>query len=265
MQARSETSLEYGTRAAWGVIIATVLGSGIAFLDSTIVNVALPKMEEDLGGGLAGLQWTVDAYLLTLGAFLLLGGSLGDLYGRRKMFVYGLGGFAVASALCGLAPSIGALIAARALQGVGAALLVPGSLAIIQATFRPQDRSRAIGAWSGLAGVTTAIGPFVGGYLVDAVSWRLVFFINLPLAALAIYMAIHHIPETRDEEATKTPDVKGAVAAALALGGIIYALIEGRPRGWTSPSILGSLVIGIVALVAFFIIEKRERHPMLPL
>jgi EmrB/QacA subfamily drug resistance transporter len=263
--ARAEPSLEYGTRVAWGVIVATVLGSGIAFLDSTIVNVALPAIERDLGGGLAGLQWTIDAYLLTLGAFLLLGGSLGDLYGRRRLFIYGLISFSVASGLCGFAPSIGGLIAARALQGLGAAMLVPGSLAIIQASFRAEDRSRAIGAWSGLAGVTTAIGPFAGGYLVDSVSWRYVFFINIPLAIVAIYMAVRFIPESKDEEMEQSPDVPGAVAAALALGGSIYALIEGRSQGWTSPSIVASICIGAAALIAFFWIEERSKHPMLPL
>jgi EmrB/QacA subfamily drug resistance transporter len=263
--AEEERMLSYGTRRGWAVIIATVLGSGIAFLDSTIVNVALPAIERDLGGGLQGLQWTVDAYLLTLGAFLLLGGSLGDLYGRRRLFVYGLASFAAASALCGIAPNIGALIAARAIQGLGAAMLVPGSLAIIQATFHPEDRARAIGAWSGLAGVTTALGPFVGGYLVDSVSWRLVFFINLPLAAVAIWLATTHVPETRDESASRTPDVPGALTAAMALAGFIYALIEGRTRGWTSGVILASIGVGFIALISFFLIQSRSRHPMLPL
>ena len=160
--------LRTGTPAGRWVIAATVLGSGIAFLDSTVVNVALPSIQEDLGGGLAGLQWTMDAYLVTLGSLMLLGGSLGDIFGRKKLFVWGLAGFAVASALCGIAPSIEMLIGARALQGVAAAMLVPGSLAIIQASFAPEDRARAIGAWSGLSGVTTAIGPFLGGWMVDA-------------------------------------------------------------------------------------------------
>ena len=254
-----------GTPLGRWVITATVLGSGIAFLDSTVVNVALPSIQEDLGGGLAGLQWTMDAYLVTLGSLLLLGGSLGDIFGRKKVFVLGLGGFAVASAICGLAPSIETLIAARALQGVAAAMLVPGSLAIIQASFAPGDRARAIGAWSGLSGVTTAIGPFFGGWMVDAISWRLVFFINLPLAAIAMVIAIRHVPESRDETAPRKVDFPGAILTAVGISGILYALIEGPTQGWGSPSIVGSALIGTVALVAFFLFEARTSHPMLPL
>jgi EmrB/QacA subfamily drug resistance transporter len=262
---QGESVLRYGTPVGRWTLLATVLGSGIAFLDSTVVNVALPAIEDELGGGLSGLQWTVDAYLVTLGALLLLGGSLGDIYGRRKMFVYGLGGFAVASALCGMAPSIGALIAARALQGATAALLVPGSLAIIQASFAPEDRSQAIGAWSGLAGVTTAFGPFLGGYLVDSVSWRWVFFINLPLAAAAIWVANRHVPESKDETATHAPDIPGALAAALGLAGVLFALIEGPTFGWSDPRIVGSALAGGATLTLFFVIEARSDHPMMPL
>ncbi|MBA2725034.1 MAG: MFS transporter, partial [Actinobacteria bacterium] len=261
---RAETA-RYGSASGRWIISATVLGSGIAFLDGTVVNVALPAIEEELGGGLSGLQWTVDAYLVTLGALLLLGGSLGDIYGRRKMFVFGLGGFAGASALCGLAPSISALIAARAIQGIAAALLTPGSLAIIQASFAPEDRSRAIGAWSGLSGVSTALGPFLGGYLVDAISWRWVFIINLPLAAAAILITIRHVPETKDEEGSQKPDVPGAVAAALALGGVLYALIEGPVRGWADGRVLFAIVLGAIGAVAFFRVEMHSEHPMLPL
>ncbi|MGH2753388.1 MAG: DHA2 family efflux MFS transporter permease subunit [Actinomycetota bacterium] len=262
---QTATSLRTGTAAGRWVITATVLGSGIAFLDSTVVNVALPSIQDDLGGGIAGLQWTMDAYLVTLGSLLLLGGSLGDIFGRRKVFNLGLVGFAVASALCGLAPSIEMLIAARALQGIAAAMLVPGSLAIIQASFAPEDRARAIGAWSGLSGVTTALGPFLGGYFVDAVSWRLVFFINLPLAAIAIWIAARHVPETRDETTVGRIDLPGALSASVGISGILYALIEGPSRGWSSASILISLTIGILGLVAFFLIESRSTHPMMPL
>lgn len=251
--------------AARWIVGATVLGSGIAFLDSTVVNVALPAIENDLGGGLVGQQWTVDAYLLTLGALILLGGSLGDLYGRRKMFTSGLVGFAVASALCGLAPSIEVLIAARALQGVAAALLTPGSLAIIQASFAPEERSRAIGAWSGLSGVTTALGPTLGGWLVDAVSWRAIFFINLPLAAIAVWIAVRHVPESRDDAHERKPDIAGAVAATVGLGGILFGLIEGSRLGWGSGPVVGGLAVGTLAIVAFTGIEMRSRHPMLPL
>jgi MFS family permease len=180
------------------VLLATVLGSGIAFLDATVVNVALPTIGEELDAGISGLQWVVNAYTLTLSGFLLLGGSLGDHYGRRRVFVIGVIWFAVASLLCGIAPSAEALIAARALQGIGGALLTPGSLAIIEASFRAEDRGPAIGAWSGLGGVTAAIGPFVGGWLVQAASWRWIFLINLPLAVVVVWVAQRHVPETSD-------------------------------------------------------------------
>src|SRR4051812_33950555 len=199
--------IRFGTPAARWVILATVLGSGIAFLDGTVVNVALPTIAEDLGTGLTGLQWILDGYLVTLSALLLLGGSLGDLYGRRRMFVIGLIGFSLASVVCGVAPNTGFLIGARAVQGAAAALLVPGSLAIISASFHPDDRGRAVGAWSGLAGIAGAVGPFFGGWLVDAVSWRLVFLINLPLAAIAVAITLRHVPESRDVDAVRHLDL----------------------------------------------------------
>ena len=196
--AAADGGLRYRSPTGRWVLVATVLGSGIAFLDSTVVNVALPTIGEDLDAGIASLQWVVNAYTLTLAGFLLLGGSLGDHYGRRKVFVIGVVWFAAASLLCGLAPTDEALIAARAFQGVGAALLTPGSLAIIEASFRREDRGPAIGAWSGLGGVTAAIGPFVGGWLVQAASWRLIFLINLPLAAVVVWVSVRHVPESRD-------------------------------------------------------------------
>lgn len=257
-------SVAFGTASGRWVILAALLGSGIAFLDSTVVNVALPAIERDLGGGISGLQWTVDAYLLTLGALLLLGGALGDQYGRRRIFVAGLVAFTTASLLCGLAPNIGSLIAARALQGMGGALLVPGSLALISASFREEDRGAAIGAWSGLTGVAIALGPFLGGWLVDAVSWRLVFLINAPLAAVAAWVAIRHVPESRDPEAGTRPDYAGAVTATVGLGGIVYALIEGPAHGWSTASV-GAGILGAVAVVAFVIAEQRQAHPLLPL
>jgi EmrB/QacA subfamily drug resistance transporter len=260
---RNEGSVAYRTATGRWVILATVLGSGIAFLDSTVVNVALPSIKAEFETGFSSLQWTVDAYLLTLGAFLLVGGSLGDLFGRRRIFILGLGGFTFASLLCGIAPSISFLIAARALQGLGAAMLVPGSLAIISASFKESDRGQAIGAWSGLSGVTTAVGPFLGGWLVDSVSWRWVFLINLPLAALAIVIALKHVPETRDETAARTPDVAGGATAALALGGIVFALIEGPVRGWGG-TVTAAIVVGCLSLAAFVIVEMRVQHPMLP-
>lgn len=262
---KSQASVRYSSATGKWIILAAVLGSGIAFLDSTVVNVAIPTIREDLNTGLAGVQWTIDAYLLTLSALLLTGGSLGDLYGRRRMFVFGLIGFAATSTLCAIAPNIAVLNISRAFQGTAAALLVPGSLAMISSSFHPADRGRAIGAWSGLAGVTTAFGPFLGGFLIDAVSWRMIFLINLPLAAIAVWIAVKHVPETRDEEGARRPDVPGAFAAAVALGGILYGFIEGPVVGWGSPSIYGALVLGVVASVAFVMIEARKKEPMLHL
>jgi EmrB/QacA subfamily drug resistance transporter len=247
------------------VLLATVLGSGIAFLDATVVNVALPTIGEELDAGIAGLQWVVNAYTLTLSGFLLLGGSLGDHYGRRRVFVIGVIWFAVASLLCGLAPSVEALVAARALQGIGGALLTPGSLAIIEASFRAEDRAPAIGAWSGLGGVTAAIGPFLGGWLVQAASWRWIFLINLPLAAAVVWVAQRHVPESRDPSVAGGLDYTGAALAALGLAGVVYALTDGPGFGWTSPRILLAGAVGVAALVAFVVWERRSRHPMLPL
>jgi EmrB/QacA subfamily drug resistance transporter len=257
--------LKYGSAAGWWVIAAAVLGSGIAFLDATVVNVALPAIQRDLGGGITGLQWTVDGYLLTLGSLIVFGGSLGDLYGRRRGFVLGLATFTVASCFCGAAPNLGILIVGRALQGVGGALLVPASLSMISASFQPKDRGPAIGAWSGLSGVSTAIGPFVGGYLIDSVSWRLVFLINLPLAAIAIWLALARVPETRDADGSKRPDVLGAGTLALGVGGAVFALIEGPTVGFTAPSVLTAAVLGVAGLVAFVVVERRVASPMVPL
>jgi EmrB/QacA subfamily drug resistance transporter len=242
------------------VLAAAVLGSGIAFLDSTVVNVALPTIGRDLDADLRALQWILDSYLVTLTALLLLGGSLGDVYGRRRIFVYGLFSFTFASVLCGLAPNAPSLVVFRALQGAAAALLVPGSLALISATFATEDRGRAVGAWSGLTGVTSAIGPFVGGWFVDSVSWRLIFFINVPLAAIAIAITVRHVPESRAHVARHI-DVTGAVAISIALACIAYALIEGN----TTAPVLGVAAVGVIALIAFFVIEARKRAPMLPL
>jgi EmrB/QacA subfamily drug resistance transporter len=247
------------------VLLATVLGSGIAFLDATVVNVALPTIGEELDAGIAGLQWVVNAYTLTLAGFLLLGGSLGDHYGRRRVFVIGVIWFAAASLLCGVAPSVEALVAARALQGIGGALLTPGSLAIIEASFRAEDRGPAIGAWSGLGGVTAAIGPFLGGWLVQAASWRWIFLINLPLAVVVVWVARRHVPESRDPNARGGLDYLGAALAAAGLAGVVYALTDGPGLGWTSPRILLAGAVGVAALVGFVLWERRSRHPMLPL
>jgi len=258
-------AVRYGTPRGRWVLLATVLGSGIAALDATVVNIALPAIGRDFHSGLTSLQWTVNAYTLTLAGFLLLGGDLGDRYGRRRMFVIGVVWFAVASLLCAVAPSATALVAARALQGVGAALLTPGSLAIIEASFAREDRAAAIGAWSGLGGVAVAIGPFLGGYLVQAVSWRLIFVINLPLALAVVVIAVRHVPESRDTAMPLRLDVPGVVLAALGLAGITYALTEAGQHGWGSPSVIVPGLAGLACLVAFVPIERSSRNPLLPL
>jgi EmrB/QacA subfamily drug resistance transporter len=236
----------------------------VAFLDSTVVNAALPAIGRDLHGNLADMQWVLTAYLLTLGSLLVLGGALGDRFGRKRLFMIGLIGFATASALCGAAPSVPVLIAARAVQGIAGALLVPGSLAIISASFHPDDRGRAIGMWSGLGSVTTAAGPFLGGWFIDSVSWRLVFFVNLPLVVVALAICARHVPETRDESAPRHIDVPGAVLLALGLAGVVYALIEGPAKGWPT-SAIGLGVLGVAALVTWLVVENRSAHPMVPL
>jgi EmrB/QacA subfamily drug resistance transporter len=247
------------------VVAATVLGSGMAALDATVVGIALPAIGRNFHAGVSSLQWVVDGYTLTLAGLLLLGGTLGDSYGRRKMFVIGTVWFAVASLLCGVAPSIGVLIAARALQGVGGALLTPGSLAILQASFAPDDRGAAIGAWSGLGGVATAFGPFLGGWLIDAVSWRLVFFINLPLAVVVVAVSARHVPETKSPGPVPKLDVKGAACISGALAGITYGLIAASSYGWGSVPVLVPLAVGLALLGLFILVEDKEPNPMLPL
>ncbi|MER7991072.1 DHA2 family efflux MFS transporter permease subunit [Streptomyces noursei] len=251
-------------RGRW-VLTTTVLGSGMAMLDSTVVNVALPRIGADLDADLAVLQWTVTAYMLTLSALILLGGSLGDRYGRRRIFVIGVVWFAAASLLCGLAPGPTVLITARALQGVGGALLTPGSLALIQAVFHPDDRARAVGAWSGLGGVAAAIGPFVGGWLVDGAGWRWVFFLNVPVAVACVPIALRHVPESRERAAGEAQgfDVAGAVLGALALAGVTYALIEAPGRG-AAPGVLVPAVAGVLLGAVFLRVERRRPDPMLP-
>ncbi|MHA7286400.1 MFS transporter [Arthrobacter sp. MDT3-44] len=259
------SGIRMGTASGRWILVATVLGSGIAGIDATVVNVALPTIGRDLGTGFSALQWMVTGYTLTLASFILLGGALGDRFGRRRVFVVGVIWFAVASLLCGLAPDAGLLIAARALQGVGGALLTPGSLAILQAAFSGEDRARAIGAWSGLGGVATAIGPFLGGWLVESVSWRWVFLINVPVAAAVVWIAVRHVPETRDSGATGRLDIAGAALGALALAGTTYALIEAPDHGVLSAGVLASGVLGLAAAVAFLAVERRTANPMLPL
>jgi EmrB/QacA subfamily drug resistance transporter len=257
-------TLHTGTARGNWVIAAAVLGTGVAFLDSTVVNAALPAIADDLHTDLAGLQWVINGYLLTLGSVLVIGGSLGDRFGRRRLFVIGLVAFGLASLLCGLAPTTVLLIAARCIQGVAAALLVPGSLAIISSSFAVRDRGTAIGRWSGLGAVSLAIGPFLGGWLIQSVSWRAVFLINLPIVAVAVFLALRHVPESFDPDAGHAVDFTGSIALALGLAGVVYALIEGPAKGWGVAEVV-TAVAGVAALVAFVVIELRSAHPMVPL
>jgi EmrB/QacA subfamily drug resistance transporter len=247
------------------VIVATVLGSGLALLDSTVVGIALPSINRAFHGGLGALQWVVTGYTLTLAAFLLLGGALGDRYGRRRIFLVGVVWFTLASACCGLAPGAAWLIGARVVQGVGGALLAPAALAIIQASFRAEDRSRAIGAWSGFSGLAAAAGPLVGGYLLAVASWRWVFYINLPVAALVLAVTAGHVPESRDPGNTGRVDIAGTALAAAFLGGLTYGLIEAPTRGWSSAAVVTSLALAAVTAPAFLVVEHRRSRPMLPL
>jgi EmrB/QacA subfamily drug resistance transporter len=254
--------LAYNSAPGRWVLAVAVLGSGMAFLDSTVVNVALPEIGRDLDASTSSLQWILNGYLLALSSLILLGGSMGDRYGRRRIFVIGVGLFTVASMLCAIAPSDEMLVAARFVQGVGGALLTPGSLAMIEASFRRDDRPRAIGAWSGLIGVASAIGPLLGGYLVDAVSWRAVFLINLPIGAF-VTAAAKHVPESHDPTVSGRLDARGALLGALALGGTTYALVE-APSGMSAVIVLAGAG-GVAALVAFMFAERRAANPMLPL
>jgi len=259
------TGVRYGEPAGRWVLLATAVGSGMAFIDSTVVNIALPQIGSDFGADAASLQWTVNGYTLPLAALILLGGSLGDRFGRRRIFVVGVAWFAAASLLCGIAPNVQALIAARALQGIGGALLTPGSLAILQSSFDAESRSRAIGAWSGLGGIAGATGPFIGGWIVEQASWRFVFLINLPLALVVIAVALRHVPESSNPGATRTIDVAGAVTGALGLAGLTYGFTAWPERGAGDPVVVGALAVGVAALVGFVAGERRSRHPMVPL
>ncbi|HEX2772230.1 MAG TPA: MFS transporter [Micromonosporaceae bacterium] len=288
--------LRLASGAGRGALLATILASGMTFLDATIVNVALPHLGPELGATTAGLQWTVNGYALTLAAFVLLGGALGDGFGRRKVFLLGVLWFTVASVLCGLAQNIEWLIAARIFQGAGGALLTPGSLALLQASFHPEDRGKAIGLWSGLAGVSTAIGPFIGGWLIDALSWRWIFLMNVPLAVVVVLAALRWVPESRRGPADETApaaaaapadadtapagrgggrpggarrprfDVAGAILGALGLAGITYALSAATDHGFGSWTVVTAAVVAVLAIVSFVIVERRRgENAMLPL
>src|SRR5580700_8103417 len=249
------------TRGGAWVLAATILGSSMVFIDGTVVNVALPALQSALNATVTDVQWVVESYALFLSALLLVGGSLGDLYGRRRIFLIGVVVFAGASAWCGFASDVRGLILARGLQGIGGALLVPGSLALISSSFCAADRGRAIGTWSGFTTLTTALGPVLGGWLIEHLSWRWVFFINVPLAVLVVVISLARVPESRDEGMVQRLDWWGAVLATVGLCGITFGLIEAG-RGGTGALIAG--VVGVVALACFFVVESRSDAPMLP-
>ena len=259
------SELRTASAAGRWVIAATVMGSALAAIDGTVVGIALPVIGRQFHAPIASMQWVVTGYLLTLAAFLLVGGTLGDLFGRRRVFLVGVVWFALASAACATAPDVAVLVVTRVLQGVGAALLVPGSLAIIQASFAPDDRGRAIGTWSGLGGVATAAGPLIGGYLITAVSWRWIFVINLPVAAAVWAITARHVPESRQDVGRPRLDTTGALLTVVSLAGVTYGLIEGPAAGWTSPAVLAMLVVGALAGAAFLFAERAGADPMLPL
>jgi EmrB/QacA subfamily drug resistance transporter len=260
---RTEGYVARGTAQGRWVLAAAVLGSGMAMLDGTVVNIALRSIGSDLGASLPQLQWVVNAYLLALASLILVGGSLGDHLGRKRVFMVGVTWFAVASALCGLAQSPGQLIGARLLQGVGAALLTPGSLAMIQGSFRPGDRGHVIGQWAGLGGIAAALGPLLGGWIVDNASWRWIFGLNVPVAVVVLLVAARHVPESRDPDAARSFDVAGAVLGALGLGGATYALIEAgaAPR----PVVVVAAVVGVASLGLFVVFERRHHDALVPM
>lgn len=249
-------------------LAATVLGSSMAFIDGSVVNIALPAIQRDFavgaGANLAAMQWVISAYLLALGSLLLVGGSLGDRYGRRTIFLIGIAIFTTASAACGLAPGTPLLIAMRALQGVGASLLVPASLAIIGSVFEGEARGKAIGTWAAWTAITGAGGPVLGGWLVDAVSWRAIFFLNVPLALATVWLAIYAVPDSRDPDAPQHFDWLGVLLVASGLGALTYGLTLVPERGWRQPSVLWPLLFGLAALATFALAQARERSPMVP-
>jgi EmrB/QacA subfamily drug resistance transporter len=247
------------------ILIACILGSGIAFLDGTVVNVALPAIQEDLGASLAGQQWVVEAYLLSLSSLLLVGGSLDDLFERRTVFAAGVGGFGVLSLACAVAPNVEVLIAARVLQGAFGALLVPSTLAIIIATFPESERGAAIGSWTAWTGIATVVGPLLGGALIDGASWRWIFLLNIPLVLVVLVLTKIAIPHTASQQPGAKVDFLGAFLCALGLGGVVFALIEQSRLGWSDPAVAIAGIAGVIALSLFVVHERRAENPMMPL
>src|SRR6202795_4316409 len=252
------------TRDGGWVLAATILGSSMAFIDGTVVNVALPALQSSLHATVVDVQWVVESYGLFLAALLLIGGAMGDSFARRSIFLFGTGLFAAASVGCGLSSSISQLIVARSFQGIGAAFLVPSSLAIISASFDEKSRGRAIGTWSGFTAITAALGPVLGGWLIQHVSWHWVFLINVPIAAAVIAISLWHVPESRSSTPQKT-DWLGAAVATVGLGGIVFGFVESANLGWRHPLVLASLIVGLASLIAFVFVEKRVASPMVPL
>jgi EmrB/QacA subfamily drug resistance transporter len=251
------------TEAPW-ILAVTILGSSMAFIDSTVVNVALPALQTGFGGTVIDIQWVIESYALFLSALILAGGSMGDLFGRKRMFLVGVVIFALASASCGFAVSIRQLVIARAIQGTGAALFVPASLSIISASFGEKERGRAIGTWSGFTAITTAMGPILGGLLIEHASWRWVFFINIPIAAAVVALSLWRVPETK-MESPGSVDWTGALTVTLGLAGVTYGFTESAKAGWKNASVWGPLILGCACLIAFWYVEARSRAPMVPL
>ena len=246
-------------------LIATILASAMTFIDGTVVNVALPALQADLHATITDVQWVVEAYTLFLSALILVGGAMGDQFGRKRVFLFGVVSFTAASIFCGLAPSPRVLIIARALQGIGAGFLVPGSLAIISATFSDAERGRAIGTWSGFSAITTALGPVIGGWLIEHVSWRAAFFLNVPLAVIVVALSLRFMDESHDPSRTERVDWLGAVLGVVGLGGLVFGLLEWAPLGPGNPLVTGFLALGVVCLVLLVVVERRARNPMMPL
>jgi EmrB/QacA subfamily drug resistance transporter len=247
------------------ILVAAILGTAVVTVDGTVVNVALPAIEDDLGGGLAGQQWTANAYLVTLGSLLLIGGSLGDIFGERRVFAFGVGAFGVTSLLCALAPSIEILVAGRALQGVAGALLTPAALAVIVANFAADERGKAVGAWTAWSGIGTVLGPLIGGQLVDSASWRWIFAINVPIVIVTLVLILRVVPQARERDPDARVDVLGALLCALGLAGATFGLIEQPLRGWSDPVVAVPLIGGALLFAGFLVWESRTSYPMLPL